>query len=73
MKNFEQQEEHLYSPGTPVEFIDKPGQVHIIAEYDSTMVPPIWLEDDSMPHYPHEFKRVSNLLTFLSSRLLHAA
>jgi hypothetical protein len=50
----EQQEALKYRPGQRVEHISRPGVVDVIAQYDPMMVPPIWLENDPHPRYPHE-------------------
>ncbi|HIK09411.1 MAG TPA: hypothetical protein IGS52_03960 [Oscillatoriaceae cyanobacterium M33_DOE_052] len=48
-----------YLPGTIVELKGKPGVVHRIDSYEAMMVPPIWLEDDPRPRYPHELQIMS--------------
>jgi hypothetical protein len=50
-----------YQPGFTVELRSKPGVVHTIESYDPMMVPPVWLADDPIPHYPHELKVVSSI------------
>lgn len=52
-------EELEYRPGVRVEIKAKPGTFDTIAEYDPTMVPSIWLENDPRPRYPHELRVVS--------------
>lgn len=48
-----------FMPGLVVELKSQPGVIDTIAEYDLTMVPPIWLEHDPCPRYPHELQIVS--------------
>jgi hypothetical protein len=48
-----------YAPGLLVELKAQPGVVDTIAGYDLMMVPPIWLENDPCPRYPHELQVVS--------------
>lgn len=48
-----------YQPGFTVELKSQPGILHTIESYDPTMVPPVGLADDPMPHYPHELRVVS--------------
>lgn len=48
-----------YAPGLLVELKSRPGVFDTIAGYDLTLVPPIWLENDPCPRYPHELKIVS--------------
>lgn len=48
-----------YHTGLQVELKSKPGVIDTIAEYDPMMVPPIWLENDPKPRYPHELRVVS--------------
>jgi hypothetical protein len=48
-----------YLPGLVVELKSRPGVFDAIAAYDLTMVPPIWLENDPRPRYPHELQIVS--------------
>lgn len=50
-----------YPPGTPVELKHQPGKIYIVEEYDPMMVPPVWLANEPLPHYPHELKRLVNL------------
>ena len=50
-----------YAQGTPVQIKDKPNSLYIVAEYDPMMVPPIWLVNDPIPHYPHELERIVDL------------
>ncbi len=47
-------EARQYAKGKRVKLKDDLSQVYIIAEYDSSIVPPIWLENDPIPHYAHE-------------------
>jgi hypothetical protein len=49
-----------YRPGQRVELKSNPGMVDTIAQYDPLMVPPIWLEHDPRPRYPHELQVVSS-------------
>lgn len=48
-----------YLPGTTVELLDQPGRIYTIEGYEATLVPPIWLENDPRPRYPHELSIVS--------------
>lgn len=48
-----------YLPGTIVELKCHPGFWHKIDSYEAMMVPPIWLEDDPRPRYPHELQIIS--------------
>lgn len=57
----EEAEAQAYPPGTPVELKEKPGKIYIVEEYDPMMVPPVWLANDPIPHYPDELKRLVNL------------
>jgi len=50
-----------YAKGTPVKLRSKPDRLYIVDEYDPMMVPPIWLVNDPMPHYPHELDRIVDL------------
>src|SRR4028118_1797606 len=52
--DFDRQEALRYCPGQRVELKQRPGVVDVITEYDSMMVPPIWLANDPKPRYPHE-------------------
>jgi hypothetical protein len=52
--DIDRQEAHQYRAGQRVELKQRPGVVDIIAEYDSMMVPPIWLVNDPQPRYPEE-------------------
>ncbi len=45
-----------YQPGLRVEVKAKPGVFDTIATYDPLMVPPIWLQHDPKPYYPHELR-----------------
>ncbi|MGK7954083.1 MAG: hypothetical protein AB4063_02255 [Crocosphaera sp.] len=56
--DIEEEEAHFYAKGTLVEIKGNPGQVYQIAEYDPMLVPPIWLENEAMPRYPHELQRL---------------
>jgi hypothetical protein len=67
----EEMEAKDYPPGTPVELKQQPGKIYIVEEYDPLMVPPVWLVNDPLPHYPHELKRLVNL--FCSLPLAKAA
>ncbi|WAL61239.1 hypothetical protein [Thermocoleostomius sinensis] len=49
----------VYRPGQRVELKSNPGTVDTIVQYDPMMVPPIWLEHDPRPRYPHELQVVS--------------
>jgi hypothetical protein len=48
-----------YRPGQKVEFKAQPGTFDTIACYEPMMVPPIWLENDPIPRYPHQLRVVS--------------
>lgn len=48
-----------YAPGLLVELKSRPGVFDRITGYDLMMVPPIWLENDPCPRYPHELQVVS--------------
>jgi hypothetical protein len=48
-----------YLPGLAVELKSCPGQFDTVVGYDLTMVPPIWLEHDPCPRYPHELRTIS--------------
>ena len=48
-----------YQAGLTVELKSQPGVLHTIAYYEAMMVPPIWLENDPRPRYPHELRVVS--------------
>ena len=72
-KAIERKEARQYAKGQPVELKQQPGQIYIIAEYDPMMVPPIWLKDDPMPHYPEELKLMSNLFCFWPLKQANAA
>jgi hypothetical protein len=48
-----------YLPGSVVELKAQPGVLHRIDFYEAMMVPPVWLVDDPLPHYPHELRIVS--------------
>jgi len=47
-----------YRAGLTVELKSQPGVLHTIAYYEVMMVPPIWLENDARPRYPHELRVV---------------
>ena len=71
--NFEQREVETYFVGRPVELKGKPGKIYVIQEYNPMMVPPIWLSDDSIPHYPYEIKLMNRLFCPLSCQYSQAA
>jgi len=48
-----------YLPGSVVELTSQPGVVDTVAYYEPMMVPPIWLENDPRPRYPHELRILS--------------
>lgn len=48
-----------YQPGFTIELKACPGVLQTIAYYEPMMVPPIWLEGDPRPRYPHELRVVS--------------
>jgi hypothetical protein len=48
-----------YLPGLTVELKSCPGKLDVVVGYDLTMVPPIWLEQDPCPRYPHELRTIS--------------
>ncbi len=54
----EEEEADLYAKGTLVEIKGNPGKVYRIAEYVPMLVPPIWLENEASPRYPHELRRL---------------
>lgn len=60
--SLERQEASEYRSGMRVELKQRPGVVHIIAEYDSMMVPPIWLANDPQPRYPEELNVLPNII-----------
>ena len=60
--DWEQQEASEYRAGQRVELKHRPGIVHIIAEYDPMMVPPIWLANDPQPRYPEELNVLPKLV-----------
>jgi hypothetical protein len=72
-EDFDQKEARKYSAGKPVELKHQPGKVYVIAEYDPMMVPPVWLKDDPMPHYPHELRLMNSLFCLLSPKHSQAA
>ena len=55
-ENFEVQEDIKYSAGKPVELKQNPGKIYFIAEYESMMVPPVWLKSVPKLHYLHELR-----------------
>lgn len=59
MPQIDWEEAFEYLPGLIVELKSRPGVFDTIAAYDLTMVPPIWLEKDSRPRYPHELQIIS--------------
>ena len=59
MSQIDWEEAFEYLPGLVVELKSSPGVYDAIAAYDLTMVPPIWLEKDPRPRYPHELQIVS--------------
>ena len=69
-KSFEQEESKIYQAGTPVELKKNPGQVYFVEEYDSMMVPPVWLKNYPKPCYPEELKVLSNLVSLQSRQNL---
>ncbi|MGG6293285.1 hypothetical protein ACQ4M4_02585 [Leptolyngbya sp. AN02str] len=48
-----------YLPGTVVELKEQPGVTDVVSSYEPMMVPPIWLEHDPCPRYPHQLRVVS--------------
>ncbi len=48
-----------YRTGQTVELKSNPGTFSTIESYEVTMVPPIWLENDPCPRYPHELRVVT--------------
>jgi hypothetical protein len=48
-----------FLPGLTVELKSRPGVLDTVVGYDLMMVPPIWLENDPCPRYPHELRVVS--------------
>ena len=54
-----EQEALMYRQGLKVELKEKPGSFDRIASYDPMMVPPIWLEKDPQPRYPHEIRIIT--------------
>lgn len=69
----EGREERQYSKGKWVELKAHPGRVYRIEEYDSSMIPPIWLENNPMPHYAHELNLLSHPDAEISLQLSQAA
>lgn len=57
--DFDWEEAFEYRPGQIVELKANPGSFDTIADYEATMVPPIWLVNDSRPRYPHELRVIS--------------
>lgn len=64
--DFERQEALKYRPGQRVELKANPGVIDVIAEYDPMMVPPIWLENDPKPRYPHELNLLAKPIAVTS-------
>ena len=58
-KDLDLEEAIEYRAGQKVELKERPGVFDTIAEYDSTMVPPIWLANDPQPRYPEELKVIA--------------
>jgi hypothetical protein len=54
--DFDWEEAFEYRPGQIVELKANPGTFDTIADYEATMVPPVWLVNDSRPRYPHELR-----------------
>lgn len=52
------EEAFRYRPGEKVELKSQPGTFDIIASYELTMVPPIWLVNDPRPRYAHELRLI---------------
>ena len=52
-----------YRPGQRVELKSQPGTFDTIADYEAMMVPPIWLVNDTRPHYSHELRVIPRSLT----------
>ncbi|WP_242723231.1 hypothetical protein [Microcoleus vaginatus] len=59
-ENLDWEEAFEYRAGLTVELKSQPGVLHTIAYYEVMMVPPIWLENDPRPRYPHELRVVSH-------------
>ena len=57
-ENLDWEEAFEYRAGLTVELKSQPGVLHTIAYYEVMMVPPIWLENDPRPRYPHELRVV---------------
>ena len=57
----------MYRPGLKVELKEKPGSFDRIVSYDPMMVPPIWLEKDPRPRYPHEVRIITKKLCLSKS------
>ncbi|MBD3880311.1 hypothetical protein IFO70_00930 [Phormidium tenue FACHB-886] len=57
--DFDWDEAWEYQPGFTVELNAQPGVLHRISSYDPMLVPPISLDDDPRPRYPHELRVVS--------------
>lgn len=53
-------EAFAYRPGLIVELKAEPGTFDTIADYDPSMVPPVWLVNHPRPHYPHQLRVVSH-------------
>ena len=53
------EEAFIYRPGEKVELKSQPGTFDIIASYELTMVPPIWLVNDPRPRYAHELRLIA--------------
>lgn len=69
----ERQEARQYAKGKAVALKEQPGKVYRIEEFDPMMIPPIWLENDPMPHYPHELLLISPLDDPVASPVFQAA
>ena len=57
--NIDWDEAFEYLQGTVVELKSQPGVLDTIVGYEAMMVPPIWLQNDPRPRYPHELRIVS--------------
>ncbi len=64
------EEAFIYRPGLPVELKARPGTYDAIARYEAMMVPPIWLEHDPQPRYPHELRVVCPLPQTVPSQVV---
>lgn len=72
-KDYEQNEIETFQPGTPVQLKREGGKIYYVQEFETMMVPPVWLEDYPLPCYPHELRVLSNLFCPLPQKTLQVA